>query len=126
MKAISQEKGKQLKVQLARDRDAWKVRRQGTRASRVGVGVRLPPGRVFSVELHGCGHRARVEVLASGWLPRRAKCPKCRRWRFTRAGTARRPVQNATRRVVEERVEVRDGREFRVQVLATPPRARVR
>jgi hypothetical protein len=86
---------------------------------------RLVPGLRWSVELKKCGHRARVEVTAPGWLPGRAMCPRCHRWRSTIPETARRPVQNATRTVIEERVEVIEGREYSVKVLATPRRARI-
>jgi hypothetical protein len=95
---------------------------QGSRPA--ASGEQLPPGLVYSVELARCGHRARVETLTSGHVPRRAKCPRCGRWRDTRPETAREPAPSATRTVIEERVEQRDGREYVVKVLATPRRAR--
>jgi hypothetical protein len=96
---------------------------QGVRANKNGP--LLPPGHTFSVQLQKCGHRARVDVLASGFLPRRAKCPTCRRWRNTIAETARRPVRAATRTIVDKHTEERDGRTFTVSVLATPRRAKL-
>jgi hypothetical protein len=95
---------------------------QGTRGHRGGP--LHPPGLVFSVQLERCKHRARVEVLASGRIPARASCPHCRRWSGTVPETARVPLPNATRKIVGERVEEREGRAFQVQVLATPRRAR--
>lgn len=83
------------------------------------------PGLVLSVQLAVCGHRMRVEVLASGQVPARARCQRCLRWRDTEPESARRPVRMAQRKVVEERLEIRDGQSFRVQVLKTPPRARI-
>jgi hypothetical protein len=89
-------------------------------------GTRYPPGGVVSVQLERCEHRARVEALASGLLPGRAKCPQCRLWRNTIPATARKPLRSATRTVVDESVEVRAGRTFVVKTLATPRRARFR
>lgn len=94
---------------------------QGTAGHRGAV---YPPGMVLSVSLDGCGHRARVEALTSGLVPRRAKCPVCHLWRHTIPGTARKPLRAATRTVVAERVETRDGRDYLVKVLETPRRAR--
>jgi hypothetical protein len=85
----------------------------------------FPPGLVLSVELECCSHRSRIEVLACGRIPARASCRTCRRWSDTLPETARHPLPNATRTVVSERVEEREGRAFRVQVLATPRRARL-
>jgi hypothetical protein len=83
-----------------------------------------PPGQVLSVQLERCEHRARVEVLATGRIPARALCPRCRRWRDTVPDTVRVPMPNATRAVVAELVEEREGRTFQKRVLATPRRAR--
>jgi hypothetical protein len=92
--------------------------------SRPAAGTeRFAPGIVVSAQLAGCAHRVRVEALAAELLPERAKCPT-RRWSSTLPGTARLSVRNAAREVVRERVDVRDGREFQVQVLKTPRRAR--
>ena len=93
---------------------------------------RFVPGSRVSVQLDKCGHRTRtrvgreaLEVGSGGWLMvRRAHCPRCRRWRKVLHDTARKPQQNATRTVVGEREEVRDGRVFRVTVFRTPRRAR--
>jgi hypothetical protein len=98
-------------------------KRQGTRTHSK---LRFVPGRPISVQLEKCGHRARVEAPASGLVPRRAKCPRCHRWRNTLEHTARKPIRQATRTVVDERTEIRDGREYKVVVLKTPRRARVR
>ncbi len=86
---------------------------------------RFLPGVRLSVELAHCRHRVRVEAHASGFPPRRARCPRCRRWRMTIPATARTPSpNNVTRAVVAERVEERDGRLFTVKVMRTPRRAR--
>jgi hypothetical protein len=82
----------------------------------------FPPGLILSVELRRCGHRARVEVLPTGRLPARASCPQCRRWSDTEPSTARSPRRNASRTVVYERVEERERRTYRVQVLENPRR----
>lgn len=87
---------------------------------------RFLPGSRLSGELVKCHHRARVEANTRGWPPRRARCTLCRRWRNTIPSSARRPIPNATRTIVAERVEERDGRLFSVRVLATPRRARAR
>lgn len=103
----------------------WREKRladQGTRPH-PGLGG-FPPGTILSVQLDRCGHRARVEAMSSGFLPKRAKCPNCGRWSEARAGTARRPIRRATRTIVSQHVEERDGREFTVSVLASPKRAR--
>jgi hypothetical protein len=84
----------------------------------------FPPGIIFSVELGRCGHRTRVEVLPTGRVPARASCPQCRRWSDTEPSTARSPRQNASRTVVSERVEERNGRTYAVQVLESPRRVR--
>ena len=84
----------------------------------------FPAGSILSVELRGCGHRARVEVLASGKLPARASCPRCQEWSDTKPTTARPPRKLASRVVVSERVEERGGKTYTVKVLATPRRAR--
>jgi hypothetical protein len=86
----------------------------------------LVPGSRWSVELEKCGHRARVEAWAAGRLPRRAFCATCRRWRTVKPATARKPLPNATRTVISERTETRDGRTYNVKVLASPRRAHVR
>jgi hypothetical protein len=99
-----------------------RLENQGLRPNKKGL--LLPPGLVVSAMLAGCGHRARVEVLSNGYLPARAKCPTCRRWGNTLAETARKPLRSATRTIVDERVEMRDGRVFTVKVLGTPARAR--
>jgi ssDNA-binding Zn-finger/Zn-ribbon topoisomerase 1 len=110
---------------LELETSAAQRRRLESQGVRPAAGAdRFPPGDVVSVKL-ACGHRTRVEALASGLLPARAKCPTCRRWSNTDVGSARQPRQNASRRVVAERVETRDGREFTVRVLATPRRARM-
>lgn len=77
--------------------------------------------QVLSVRL-GCGHRARVGTVEAR-VPERAYCPKCRSHWKTRPDTARPPKQH-TPKVVEERTEVRDGREFTVKVLRPPVRLR--
>jgi hypothetical protein len=100
-----------------------RTRRQGTRTHSK---LRFVPGKPISVQLENCGHRARVEAPASGLVPRRAKCPRCHRWRNTLEHTARKPIRQATRTIVDERTELRDGQEFKVFVLETPRRARVR
>jgi hypothetical protein len=87
--------------------------------------TRFLPGERLSVELGHCHHRVRLEAHASGYPPRRAQCPHCRRWRDTIPGTARKPRPNKTSAVVGERVEERDGRLFTVKVLRTPRRARL-
>ena len=116
MKALSKEQGEQLKAQLRHRRS-----NQGTREHR---SRRFVPGRPVSGQLAKCGHRARVEALASDFIPRRAKCPRCHRWHNTLEQTARKPIRNGTRTVIGERTELRDGREYKVTVLATPRRAR--
>lgn len=118
MKALSEEQAKQLLEQI---KSGKRTPRQGTRGQR---GRQFAPGYKLSVELERCGHRARVEALHTGYVPRRALCPKCRKWRRTKALTARRPVKSAQRIVVAERVEERDGKTFSVKVFKTPPRAR--
>jgi hypothetical protein len=86
---------------------------------------RFLPGVRLSVELAHCRHRVRVEAHASGFPPRRARCPRRRRWRMTIPATARTPSpNNVTRAVVAERIEERDGRLFTVTALKTPRRAR--
>jgi hypothetical protein len=117
MRALSQEQGEELKAQLRHRKP-----NQGTREHQ---GERFVPGRPVSVQLTKCGHRARVEALASGFIPRRAKCKRCHRWRNTLEQTARKPIRNGTRTVIAERTELRDGREYKVTVLQTPRRARV-
>jgi hypothetical protein len=117
VKALSEEQAAKLLEQI---KDSSKPR-QGKRPNR---GKRFAPGYRLSVELARCGHRARVEALSSGFVPRRALCPMCRKWRHTKASTARRPVQQVQRTVVAERVEERDGRTFSVKVFKTPRRAR--
>jgi hypothetical protein len=97
--------------------------RQGTRTHST---LRFVPGRPISVQLEKCGHRTRVEAPASGLVPRRAKCPRCHRWRNTLEHTARKPGRNVTRTIVDERTEIRNGQMFKVFVLKTPRRARVR
>lgn len=99
-----------------------RLQRQGIRPA--VLGPRFPPGSVVSVQLVKCAHRARVEALSSGYVPARAKCPRCGRWRGTLPLTARKPIRAATRVVVDERSELRDGRTYSVQVLKTPRRAR--
>ncbi len=95
---------------------------QGTR----GAGDRdHHPGAVLSVQLVGCGHRVRVEALATGQVPGRARCQRCGVWGNADLASVRGPVVNVTREVVGRRVEERDGRVFRVEVLRTPRRARV-
>jgi hypothetical protein len=84
----------------------------------------FPPGFILSVELRRCGHRARLEVLQTGRLPARACCPQCRRWSDTEPASARSPRQNASRTVVSERVEERDGQTYTVQVLESPRHVR--
>ena len=111
----------ELKPELLSPAQRRRLSNQGSRGAGESCHV---PGLVLSVQLESCGHRARVEVLASGQVPARARCQRCLRWRDAEPGTARRPVQTAQREVVEERVEVRDGERYRVQVLKTPPRAR--
>jgi hypothetical protein len=86
---------------------------------------RLLPGVRYSVELDRCGHRACVDARAKGWLPRRAHCPTCHRWRNVRPETARRPIRQGSRTIIGERFEERDGRVFTVKVLETPRRARL-
>ena len=99
-----------------------KPRRQGTRGDTSGP--RFLPGIRVSVELTRCGHREIVNAVATGYVPRRALCSRCRRWRSTVAATARRSLQKAQRTVVAERIEIRDGKTFSVKVFKTPPRAR--
>jgi hypothetical protein len=86
------------------------------------------PGTTMSVQLRnkGCQHRSLIDVLACGRVPLRAFCTRCQRWSTILPETARIPLPNATRTVVDERTENRDGREYHVQVLATPRRARTR
>jgi hypothetical protein len=109
---------------LELETSAAQRRRLESQGVRPAAGAdRFPPGDVVSVKL-ACGHRSRVEALASGLLPARAKCPTCHRWSNTDVRSARQPKQNASRKIVAERVEIRDGREFTVRVLATPRRTR--
>jgi hypothetical protein len=108
------EQGERLKAAL---------RRKPTQGTREHKGQRSP-GRPISVQLETCGHRARVEAPASGFVPRRAKCHHCRRWRKTLEHTARKPIRPGTRTVVGERTELLEGREYKVIVLETPRRAR--
>ena len=119
VKALSEEQAKQLLEQIKSEK---RPPRQGKRGHRRGR--QFAPGYKLSVALTHCGHRARVEALHTGYVPRRALCPKCRKWRYTKALTARRPVKSAQRIVVAERVEERDGKTFSVKVFKTPPRAR--
>ena len=95
---------------------------QGTRSARTGQ--RFPPSQPASVELAACRHRARVLAGVDGYVPARARCPRCHRWRNTLPETARRALRHGSRIVVAERDQERDGRTFRVVVLATPRRAR--
>ena len=85
---------------------------------------RFPPGTVVSVELSHCGHRTRVETLKSGYVPSRARCPRCVRWQDIVVGSEREPqTRRRIPRVLDERIEERDGRTFAVKVLA-PSRSR--
>jgi hypothetical protein len=94
--------------------------------SRPAVGTsRFPPGIVISVQFAGCAHRARVEALAAG-SSRSGRGALPATARAAPPNTARSPVRNATREVVRERVEMREGRKFQVQVMKTPRRARKR
>jgi hypothetical protein len=122
MRVLDEETGARLKAELKAGQvpkhvPAWNS------SNALEAPLRFLPGQRMSVQLKKCGHRVRVEALSSGAVPGRAQCPKCHRWRNTVPHTARRPVQKATRQVVEQRTEVRDGRPFTVTVLKTPRRA---
>jgi hypothetical protein len=101
-----------------------RLERQGVRAH--PQSPLFPPGTTLSVVLGRCQHRTRVDVLAAGRIPARASCPRCQRWSDTLPGSARIPRPNASRALVSERVEERDGRIYTVKTLATPRRARAR
>jgi hypothetical protein len=108
--------------QLSSSTRRKRLQRQGVRAH-----PRSPlfaPGRTLSVQLSRCGHRTIVDVLETGRIPQRARCSQCKRWSDTLPEMARSLVQSATRTVVAERVEERDGQTFQVKVLALPRRLR--
>jgi hypothetical protein len=112
-----------LKAELEKAEQVPKYVLAWNSSSTVDDRLRFLPGHKISVQLKRCGHRARVEALSSGLVPGRVQCPKCHRWRNTIPHTARKPIHNVTREVVEERTETRDGRTYTVTVLKTPRRA---
>jgi len=124
MQVLDTETGLKLKAELEKNEQVPKYVPTWNSSNTLEEPVRFLPEHKISVQLKKCGHRARVEALSSGLVPGRAQCPKCHRWRNTIPHTARKPIHNVTREVVEERTEVRDGRVYTVTVLKTPRRAR--
>jgi hypothetical protein len=72
-----------------------------------------------------CGHR---RIVRAKRPPKRVLCKKCGLWADRVPGSERKPYPVTKRTVeerkIEERVEVRDGREYRVVVLPKTKRAR--
>jgi hypothetical protein len=122
MRVLDDETGARLKAEL-KDGQVPKHVPAWNSSSTLEVPLRFVPGQRISVQLKKCGHRARVEALSSGLVPGRAQCPKCHRWRNTIPHTARKPIHNVTREVVDQRTEIRDGRSYTLTVLKTPRRA---
>jgi hypothetical protein len=110
MKVLDQETGLKLKSELQRAEQVPKYVPAWNSSNTLEDPLRFVPGHRISVQLNRCGHRARVEALSSGFVPGRAKCPRCHRWRDTLPHTARKPSQKVTREVVDQRTEIRDGR----------------
>lgn len=124
MKVLNQETGLKLKGELEQAEQVPKYVPAWNSSNTLEGPLRFVPGHRISVQLKKCGHRARVEALCAGLLPGRARCPRCRRWRNTIPHTGRKPSQNVTREVVDQHIELREGRAYTVTVLKTPRRAR--